>query len=84
VLSARGLRAEYDVDGRKRLAVLDGVDLDVAHGELVALVGPSGCGKSTLLRRSTPGGPRRSASSSRNTPCSPGGRRSTTSGSGWR
>lgn len=29
---------------------LDGVDLDVAPGELVVVVGPSGCGKSTLLR----------------------------------
>jgi multiple sugar transport system ATP-binding protein len=32
------------------VAVLHGIDLEVADGEFVVLVGPSGCGKSTLLR----------------------------------
>jgi NitT/TauT family transport system ATP-binding protein len=31
------------------IVALDGIDLDVARGELVCLLGPSGCGKSTLL-----------------------------------
>ena len=45
-IAIRGITKSYD--GRTR--AVDGVDLDIADGELLVLVGPSGCGKSTLLR----------------------------------
>jgi putative ABC transport system ATP-binding protein len=32
-----------------RITALDGLDLEVAQGEFVAVCGPSGCGKTTLL-----------------------------------
>ena len=31
-------------------SILNGINLDVAQGEVVVILGPSGCGKSTLLR----------------------------------
>jgi NitT/TauT family transport system ATP-binding protein len=48
VIRARGVRKVFSAREGEVVA-LDGIDLDVAPGELVCLLGPSGCGKSTLL-----------------------------------
>lgn len=44
-----GVERSFPV-ARGRRDVLRAVDVEVASGEIVAIVGPSGCGKSTLLR----------------------------------
>jgi ABC-type lipoprotein export system ATPase subunit len=36
-------------EGRRGVAVLHSIDLEIAKGEMVSIVGPSGSGKSTLL-----------------------------------
>ena len=48
LVKARGLTKNYTVGGHT-LEVLQGVDLDIAAGEIIAIVGESGAGKSTLL-----------------------------------
>jgi lipoprotein-releasing system ATP-binding protein len=48
ILSAHNLAKTYD-DGRLRLEVFSGVNLEIRSAECVAIVGASGTGKSTLL-----------------------------------
>jgi putative ABC transport system ATP-binding protein len=47
-LVVRDLTMEYS-SGGYRVRPIDGLDLDIATGELVLLLGASGCGKTTLL-----------------------------------
>jgi len=48
LIQVRGLTKVYSM-GSEEIHALDGVDLDIARGEYVAVMGPSGSGKSTLM-----------------------------------
>ncbi|GAB3409183.1 ABC transporter ATP-binding protein [Flindersiella endophytica] len=50
ILSARDLEVSFTVRGGRRARAVDGVNLDLMPGEILALAGESGCGKTTLAR----------------------------------
>ncbi|CRK58213.1 Oligopeptide transport ATP-binding protein OppF (TC 3.A.1.5.1) [Alloactinosynnema sp. L-07] len=50
VLRITGLRRHFPLRRGRVLRAVDGVDLELAAGQAVAVVGESGCGKTTVLR----------------------------------
>lgn len=48
ILSCQNLSRSY-TDAKSKIDVLNSIDFDINHGEMVAIVGTSGSGKSTLL-----------------------------------
>ncbi len=48
IIEAQNIRKIYH-SGQLRVEALRNIDMEVAKGEMVAIMGPSGCGKTTLL-----------------------------------
>ena len=56
MITARGLVQTFHTrvgKEKKEVRAVDGVDLDVAEGEVVGFLGPNGAGKTTTLRMLT-------------------------------
>jgi len=47
LIQVRGLKKHYN---RGTIKALDGIDADIARGDVMVIIGPSGSGKSTFLR----------------------------------
>ncbi|TIT28156.1 MAG: ATP-binding cassette domain-containing protein, partial [Mesorhizobium sp.] len=60
LVEVRNLRIEATTDAGRLVEIIKGVSLDIADGEIVALIGESGSGKTTvskiLMRAVTPSG----------------------------
>ncbi|WP_166351668.1 ABC transporter ATP-binding protein [Phytoactinopolyspora limicola] len=50
ILRAEGLSVRFTAPGGRVARAVDGVNIDLAPGEILALAGESGCGKTTLAR----------------------------------
>lgn len=53
MIRALGLTRTFEVKRQEEVHAVNGVDLDIEEGELVAFLGPNGAGKSTTLRMLT-------------------------------
>ncbi|NLV58848.1 MAG: ABC transporter ATP-binding protein [Clostridiales bacterium] len=49
-LRAKSITKSFESDRGERTLVIDGISMDIAEKEMVAVLGPSGCGKSTLMK----------------------------------